>query len=104
MAIHKNCYVFDLETYKNFEGWFVPYACGWAKLFTLTTKDFSRDVVNIDIGENCVMDMLLRIDKLIQKTKKTFKSESGKNVTLMDKTDVFLFAHNSSNFDTYFFL
>ena len=73
-------------------------------MFSLTTKDFGRDVVKIEIGENCVMDMLLRIDKLIQKTKKTFKHETGKKITFMDKTEVFLYAHNSSNFDTYFFL
>lgn len=110
--IYDNHYKFDLETFKNWDLWFEPFACGYTSMQAIV-KDFNkRNYVQIKTGKNCIMEMLMNIDAITKKTKLELESKpkdknlpfKPKKFTVVNKTDVFLFAHNSACFDSYFFL
>jgi len=48
--------------------------------------------------------MLAKIDSLTKRTKKEIVGKNGKTKNVTQKKDVTIYAHNSANFDSYFYL
>jgi hypothetical protein len=78
--MYDNTYVFDLETYKEKDNWFEPYACGFAPLKTLVKNNFNRKDVCIYSGESCAIDMLKTIDRITKKNKINITDKKGKKI------------------------